>query len=157
MAINLYLSREELSQFIDENTLRLHTDDANAGQIDEGIVAKILQDATGFIDAYLRQRFTLPLLASCDELKNCAAGYVRYKIYMRRPDGEDLPKAVVREFDNAKKFLADVRDNKLTITIVDSATAQASAPRASSKVAVRTKDRRKGDELMKYYDQFGGV
>lgn len=155
MSITHYLSREELGQFIDEATLQRHTDDANTGQIDEGIVGKILSDATGFIDAYLRQRYTLPLLASCDELKNCAAEFVRYKIYMRRPDGEDLPKAVVREFDNTKKFLADVRDGKLALTVIDSATAEVSSPRASSKIAVRTSCRREKDMLMKHYDAFG--
>lgn len=149
MTIISYLARADLAQFIDESQVLRLTDDNNLGQINEQVVSEIIASASATIDGYLAKRYTLPLLQSCSQLKEWAGAIVRHELHMRRPDGgDDLPKAVVRSYDNAMKSLREVRDGKLDLTVVDSSAATSEPVVRRAKATVRTKLRAGRDKLM---------
>jgi phage gp36-like protein len=149
MTIISYLVRADLAQFIDESQVLRLTDDNNLGQINEQVVSEIIASASATIDGYLAKRYKLPLLQSCSQLKEWAGAIVRHELHMRRPDGsDDLPKAVVRSYDNAMKSLREVRDCKLDLTVVDSSEATSEPVIRRAKAKVRTKPRAGRDKLM---------
>ena len=66
------------------------------------------------IDAHLRGRYTLPLAEVPTVLRDIAITLVRYRLYVRRPEG-DLPDTVKDDNKEARRQLEAIRDGKLTL------------------------------------------
>lgn len=97
--------------------IQLSADDPMAAAPDWQVVAEARAYADAQIDARLRQRYALPLSSVPRELKDWALALARYWLYSRRPDGQDLPPAVVMASQDAIKALDAVRDGKMSLAI----------------------------------------
>ena len=113
-----YTANTDLQSVIAERILiQLSADDPYAAAPDWLVVAEARAYADAQIDARLRQRYALPLSSVPRELKDWALALARYWLYSRRPDGQELPPAVVMASQDAIKALDAVRDGKMSLDL----------------------------------------
>ncbi|PHV02791.1 gp436 family protein [Iodobacter sp. BJB302] len=111
------------------------------------VVEDRVRQAEEVVDAHLRGRYTLPLLPVPTVIKDLAIKLARHELYARRPEGGDLPDAVVRTYKASMLMLEHIRDGKLTIGIPLTGEA---APEAGE-MKVRTSERRFNKKLLDSY------
>ncbi len=110
----------EAEQYIlcDERILiQLSADDVQATEPDYDILAESRAYADAQIDARLRQRYALPLASVPREIKDWSLALSRLWLYRRRPEGQELPPAVVSAAQEAMAALDAVRDGKLSLDL----------------------------------------
>lgn len=113
-----YTADADLLTLIAERTLiQLSADDPQAAAPDWAIVAEARAYADAQVDARLRQRYPLPLASVPRELTDWSLALARHWLYSRRPEGQDLPPAVVDAYRDALKALDAVRDGKMSLAI----------------------------------------
>ncbi|MBP8290376.1 MAG: DUF1320 domain-containing protein [Chromatiaceae bacterium] len=111
-----YATDADLLRLIAERTLiQLSADDPQAAAPDWSIVAEARAYADAQVDARLRQRYPLPLASVPRELTDWSLALARHWLYSRRPEGQDLPPAVVDAYRDALKALDAVRDGKMSL------------------------------------------
>ena len=111
-----YTTDADLLRLIAERTLiQLSADDPQAGAPDWAVVAEARAYADAQVDARLRQRYPLPLASVPRELTDWSLALARHWLYSRRPEGQDLPPAVVDAYRDALKALDAVRDGKMSL------------------------------------------
>ena len=98
------------------------TDLANSGEIDDLALYEALQAADAEIDAYLAQRYTLPLDNVPTNLERVACEIARYRLYR---DG--APESVRDRYTDARSYLKDVASGKLQIGVASNNEAPATA------------------------------
>lgn len=98
-----YATQADLVSRHGETEIIQLSDRANTGAMDAAVVTAKLADADAEIDAYLAQKFTLPLPFVPDVLKRIACDIARYHLYDDRAT-ED----VIRRYKAAIDFLRDV-------------------------------------------------
>ncbi|MBS9780873.1 MAG: DUF1320 domain-containing protein [Gammaproteobacteria bacterium] len=114
----MYLTVDELKSEISEKTLiQLSNDDYQATVINIDVVDKAIAYACEFIDGHLRSRHTLPLSKSHTILTQLAIDISTYRLYKRRPEGSDIPTAVIDANKAAIKTLQAIQDGKLHLGI----------------------------------------
>lgn len=147
-----YLSRSDIEQYLPAVTLAQLTDDENGAQVNEDVLAGVLENAVEVADSYLRQRYTLPLVTVPKLLRDWVGAIARHQLYMRRPEGgNDLPPAVVRTYKDAIRFLEQLAAEKLSIGIVDSATDQKPAAAGGGRVRMRASSKMFGDDTLEQF------
>lgn len=128
-----YATLDDLRQIMSAGTLaQLTQDDASAltdvdlatGNITEppiniGIVENALRSADELIDSHLRGRYTLPLEKTPTLLRDLAAHIARYRLYSRRPEGDNTPEIVIKDHNNAVQLLAMIRNGKVSVGIAE--------------------------------------
>ena len=113
-----YTTDAALLRLIAERTLiQLSADDPQAAAPDWAIVAEARAYADAQVDARLRQRYPLPLASVPRELTDWSLALARHWLYSRRPEGQDLPPAVVDAYRDALKALDAVRDGKMSLAV----------------------------------------
>ncbi|MBP6807026.1 MAG: DUF1320 domain-containing protein [Chromatiaceae bacterium] len=113
-----YTADADLFSLIAERTLiQLSADDPQAAAPDWAVVAEARAYADAQVNARLRQRYALPLASVPRELKDWSLALSRHWLYSRRPDGQDLPPAVVDAYRDALKALDAVRDGKMSLAV----------------------------------------
>ena len=113
-----YTTDAALSRLIAERTLiQLSADDPQAEAPDPLILAEARAYADAQVDARLRQRYPLPLASVPRELTDWSLALARHWLYSRRPEGQDLPPAVVDAYRDALKALDAVRDGKMSLAV----------------------------------------
>ncbi len=136
-----YTTDADLLRLIAERTLiQLSADDPQAGAPDWAVVAEARAYADAQVDARLRQRYPLPLASVPRELTDWSLALARHWLYSRRPEGQDLPPAVVDAYRDALKALDAVRDGKMSLAIAAPAGGETPAPEAG-RVIVSAPDR----------------
>ncbi|STQ91399.1 gp436 family protein [Iodobacter fluviatilis] len=110
------------------------------------VIEDKVRQAEEVVDSHLRGRYTLPLLPVPTVIKDLTIKLARHELYARRPEGGDLPDAVVRTYKASMHMLEQIRDGKLTIGIP---TGEA-APE-SGEMKVRTSERRFNKKLLDSY------
>ncbi len=128
----MYLTMEQLLLSMPASMVAQLTDDVAGRDVNPAVINETITQTCGLMDGYLGKRYVLPLQGTCTQLTEWAVCLVRYALYMRRPDGRDLPEAVVRAYKDALKFLADVRDGKLDLPVTDSSGNVSDPPTGSS-------------------------
>lgn len=109
-----YCSAHDLARAIPAQTLIwLSADDEAASAPDAAVIAQAIESAHEIIDAHLRARYVLPLPHVPPLLRELAVNLARHWLYARRPEGNELPEAVVRTHKAALSLLADMRDARL--------------------------------------------
>lgn len=112
----MYCTRDDVSTLIAERTLtQLSNDDPKAITPDWDIVDSAIRFATNSINGYLRGRYTLPLVGVDALVKDWATFIARWWLYSRRPDGKDLPHAVLVSYNDAIASLKQVQAGKLNL------------------------------------------
>lgn len=142
-----YCSLADLQLTIPAMTLiQLSNDDGAATLINIAVVEEAVRQAEELVDAHLRGRYNLPLTPVVSVIKDMTVNLARHWLYARRPEGEELPGAVVRTYKAALQMLEQIRDGKLTLGIP---TGQA-APEPGE-MRVRARPRRFDSGLLERY------
>lgn len=111
-----YCSLDDLQLAIPPQTLIwLSNDDESATTVNAGVVEQAVAQAEELIDGFLRGRYNLPLSPVPTIVKDMTVNLARHWLYARRPEGNELPDAVVRTHKSAMSLLETIRDGKLTI------------------------------------------
>ena len=112
----LYCTANDLASLIPYHTLaQLTNDDPEAVEPDFEVVNQIIGNVCEKIDAKLRGRYTLPFSSVPAPLKDIAIKKCRFEIYSRRPDGGDLPSAVVLTNKEANDDLQQLSDGRMSL------------------------------------------
>ena len=111
-----YCSLDDLQLAIPPQTLIwLSNDDESATAVNAGVVEQAVAQAEELVDGFLRGRYNLPLSPVPTIVKDMTVNLARHWLYARRPEGNELPDAVVRTHKSAMSLLETIRDGKLTI------------------------------------------
>ena len=114
----MYCTIDDVSKQIPDATLKMLTqDDPSDPDYSLSIVNDAIADASEKIDAALRGRYPLPLSEPSTLLKSIAVDLVRHQLYMRRPDGGELPDGVVRSYKTANDNLKAIAKGELSLGI----------------------------------------
>ncbi len=114
----MYCTVAQVKKLIPQETLiALTQDDPSKQSVNDNIIKEIIVDVSERINAYLRGRYTLPFEQKSDLLKAIALDLVRYALYLRRPDGGELPDAVVRAYKTANEDLDKIQKGDLSLGI----------------------------------------
>lgn len=114
--------------------------------MNESVITEALGQAGELIDAYLRSRYTLPLVEVPSVVKNLAVQLARHWLYARRPEGAELPDAVVRGHKEAIRLLESIRDGKVALGLPGGEPAP-----EPGEVKVRARRRTFGANLLERY------
>ena len=124
-----YTTDAALLRLIAERTLtQLAADDPLAEEPEPLILAEARAYADAQVDARLRQRYPLPLASVPRELTDWSLALARHWLYSRRPEGQDLPPAVVDAYRDALKALDAVRDGKISLAVAAPGGGETPAP-----------------------------
>lgn len=142
-----YCTLADLELAIPAQTLIwLSSDDTSAVAVNLPVVEQAVAQAEELIDGFLRGRYTLPLDPVPTIVKDMTVNLARHWLYARRPEGNDLPDAVVRTHKAAMSLLDTIRDGKLTI-----GTPTGEAQPEPGEVKVRARPRRFGTDCLDRY------
>lgn len=120
----LYCDEDDLLSLIPYHTLaELSNDDQNAVEPDFVVINQIIVNVSEKIDAKLRGRYTLPFASVPTPLKDIAVKKCRFELYSRRPNGGDLPSAVVLTNKEANDDLQQLSDGRMSLGEQSSSTA----------------------------------
>lgn len=114
-----YISIDELKALVPDSVMRELSDDVAGGEINFDLVQTVINEACEEVDGYLRNRYTLPFANTPTLVKQCAKQIARYALYERRPEGFELPPAVVDGRKVAIKNLENIRDGKVSLGVPD--------------------------------------
>jgi phage gp36-like protein len=143
-----YLTPEALEKIMSKSAIvQLSNDYEAADEPDTDVIVGLAEGAEDIIDQHVGQRYALPLDPVPPVLRGIAAQLVRHDLYGRRPEGGDLPDAVVRGQRDAMKMLEAIRDGKLKLGV----DGDEAAATVSGGVKVRTAKRRFGPDVMRRY------
>lgn len=84
------------------------TDDTNSNLVDDAKLTGVLEEASGTIESYCRERYKLPLAAS-EQLEALCLDMAVYKLFLRR---RKMPEAIRVAYEDAIAFLKDVAAGK---------------------------------------------
>lgn len=114
----MYCTVAQVKGLIPSDTLiALTQDDPNKQTVNDNVIKKAIVNAGERINAHLRGRYPLPLAQKSDLLEEIALALVRYALYLRRPDGGDLPSAVVQAYKTANDDLDKLQKGDLSLGI----------------------------------------
>lgn len=111
-----YCTQGDIEQAIPAHTLiQLSQDDPYAtapdwGRIDAGVTSQ-----EELIDGYLRGHYPLPISPVPSILRDIATQMVRYWLYSRRPEGNELPDVVKDAYRMAIRQLESIRAGRVIL------------------------------------------
>jgi phage gp36-like protein len=120
-----YATQADLLQRISLKQLTQLTDDAGQNQPDATVVAAALEEASGLIDARVRDRYTTPLQASDTATAICRDICV-YLLFTRRP--QQISEAVRQRYEDAVSLLKEIAAGKASLDQPVSAAQPQSVP-----------------------------
>ena len=109
-----YVTQTEIEKAFGADELIALADRDGDGVADADVVTAAIKSATGIIDSYLRSRFTLPLAAVPDLVRDCALAIVRYRL-----SEDHATDRVNDDYKQALKWLTDVREGRMDIGLTD--------------------------------------
>lgn len=89
------------------------TDDGNTGSINTEIVTAVLEEASGRVESYCRNRYVTPLQPS-DDVKALTLDIAVYLLFSRRRE-TTIGETVQQRFDQAIGFLKDIAAAKASL------------------------------------------
>jgi phage gp36-like protein len=89
------------------------TDDDNTGEINTAIVTAALEEASGRVESYCRNRYITPLQQS-DDVKALTLDIAVYLLFSRRRE-TGIGETVQQRFDQAIAFLKDIAAAKASL------------------------------------------
>jgi len=107
-----YSTKEDILEQISEAELVRLSDDAGAGQVDEAVVARSIADADAEIEAYLGERYQLPLSPVPALVRKLSVDIALYNLYSRRLAP---PEARERRYQEAKALLREAARGLATL------------------------------------------
>lgn len=110
-----YSSLENLKTIIAHQHLINLTNDKPANEINEDCINEALKYADEFINAYLRNKYKLPLQFVPELIVRLATDISAYRLYSRRPN--DVPKHIQNNYDEAKKILTNLQKAQMSLDL----------------------------------------
>ena len=89
------------------------TDDADTGQVNAAVVNAALEEASGRVDSYCRQRYVTPLQQS-DSVTSLVLDIAEYLLFSRRRNAK-LSETIRQRYEDAISFLKDVANGKASL------------------------------------------
>ena len=89
------------------------TDDDNTGTINTSLVSAVLEEASGRVESYCRNRYATPLQAS-DDVQSLTIDIAVYLLFSRRRE-TNVGETVKTRFDQAIAFLKDIASSKASL------------------------------------------
>jgi phage gp36-like protein len=86
------------------------TDDAKTGAVNTALVTAALEEASGKVDSYCRNRYTTPLQAS-DSVKGLTLDIATWLLFSRRRNMK-MNETIQSRYAEAMKFLNDISTGK---------------------------------------------
>ncbi len=111
-----YATLAELQKHLTSKKLLDLTDDEDLGVLDTDVVDNALGAADVEIDAYIGERYSLPLDQTHAIVTKMAADIAIFNLYSRRQGPPDHWQA---RYDNAIKMLGMIRDGKIGLGVAD--------------------------------------
>lgn len=113
--VPLRMTQQELEQL---------TDDDNSGSVNASVVDAALEEASGTVDSYCRNRYTTPLQTS-DVVKARTLDIAVYLLFSRRRQVK-ISETVRQRYEDAIAFLKDVAAGRVQLDQPASAAPQSS-------------------------------
>lgn len=143
-----YIDIDELKSLVPESVMCELSDDVAGGEINFDLVQTVINEACEEVDGYLRNRYTLPFANTPTLVKQCAKQIARYALYERRPEGFDLPSAVIEGRKVAVKNLEYIRDGKISLGMPDNLPNPKSMVADDAEFAVRVRPSRQNQSML---------
>lgn len=105
-----YSTTQTLIDRFGEQELIQLSDRDHSGQLDHSVLERANDDATGEIDGFLGDRYTLPLSPPPRVIVVYAADIARYRLY-----DEGAPEQVQTRYDHAIKMLTLIAEGKVSL------------------------------------------
>jgi phage gp36-like protein len=107
-----YLTQADLLQRVTLKQLTQLTDDTAAGIPDATVVNGVLEEASGKVDGYCRDKYATPLQAS-DQVTAIARDIAVYLLFSRRPG--QISTDVRQRYEDAISLLKDISTGKAVL------------------------------------------
>lgn len=133
------------------------TDDDDTGTVNAAIVTAALEEASGRVESYCRQRYVTPLQQS-DDLKSLTLDITIYLLFSRRRQ-TGVSETAQQRFDQAIAFLKDISrgqaslDQPVTAQLAQSGSGEAVVTRKPERFSDRNLDGYTGSDR----DERGGT
>lgn len=138
-----YCTQADLLEQIEESELVQITDDADAGALDDSVVARAIADADAEIDSYCAARYTLPFALVPAMIRKVAVDIAIYNLCSRR--GRNVLDTRKARYDNAVRFLKSVSAGDVSLGADDPAPpVQGHAPQFAGNDRVFTRNKMSG-------------
>jgi phage gp36-like protein len=132
-----YATLDDLKKILNEAVLIDLTDDAGAGVIDSAVVDNSLEAADVEIDAYLGERYSLPLSPAPAIVAKLAGDLAVFNLYSRREGPPDHWQA---RYNNVIKMLAKIQAGDIGLGIGDPAATASDGAEIVSEDRIFTRD-----------------
>jgi len=107
-----YCVQADIEKLLPSADLVQLADDDEDGTADAAVIAEAIATVDGDIDAYLQERYELPLSSTPEVVKNISVDLAIYYLYSRR--SIDDPVRTARH-NSAMKKLRDIADGKISL------------------------------------------
>jgi phage gp36-like protein len=108
-----YSIQSDIVDQLDEDSLIQLTDDEDAGEVNEGRVAKAIADADATINAYCQGIYMIPLDPVPDKIRQISVDIAIYNLFSRR--GDTAPDIRIERHKEAIRFLEKVADGRISL------------------------------------------
>lgn len=138
-----YCVQADILNQVDLRTLIQLTDDGGLGEIDQAVLARAIADADATIDAFLQGRYSVPLAATPDKIRQVSADVAIFNLFSRRD--EATPESRRDRYQEAMRFLDQVAAGAVSLG-ADSpaATTTRNEPDISSQHRIFDRDKMSG-------------
>lgn len=138
-----YTTQAKIATLIRDDELLRLTDEDGSGEVEATVVDAAIEAADLEIDAYLGERFSLPLSPVPSILSILSAKMAVYNLYLNAAEGP--PEQWKNEHENALKLLAKVAKGELSLGVSDPDAAGAGTPvEIASSDRIFSRDKMKG-------------
>lgn len=114
-----YCTQTDLVKAKNEQVL-IELTDPDGSAIDADVVTAAIARADGIINGYLRNKYTLPLTSTPDEIADASIRITLYLLYARHLDS--APEGVKADYDAVLKWLKDVAKGLVDLDVDEAGT-----------------------------------
>jgi phage gp36-like protein len=139
-----YSDIDDAKKAIPETELIQLTDDADAGEIDEDVVAAAIADADSEIDSYAMVLYDVPFSPVPPVIRKLSTRIAIHNLFQRR---QITNEAVDKGYDDAVKFLQRLADGKVKFAREDGTEAASAGAELEIKSQSRVFDRGKMEDF----------
>jgi len=105
----MYCTVKDIEDYLSPAVAAQLSNDTNSNVVNKALVQQYINNASDFIDGYLRGRYELPLQNTHSILNDICKRIVKYNLYDRRSKLDDNLKELA---ENAKIVLKDIQSGK---------------------------------------------
>lgn len=132
----MYCTLDDLEKVVPEEALIQLTDDEGLGDVNQARIDDAIAAADGEINAWLQEKYTIPLSPVPDIIKRFSANIAIYNLYSRRM--EEIPETRRENYKNALRTLEKLSSGAMSLGI----TPHPSETETGGAEAIRTNDDR---------------